>query len=232
MQGIYIVKNLINGNIYVGLSKNIERRFMEHKTPKNVTKKTTVLSRSFRKYGLQNFDFRVLEEVENIEDLPAREMYWISTLKPKYNMNDGGLGNRSLIVTDETREVLREKGKQQWQMKTDEEKRTQIINNLKGPKKGHKVSDKNIEALKKANTGRVHSLEERQKRSSSLKGKQRKNEHHYKSVACYLNGDHVDSFDSIKSAALSFNKSPGRISAVLRGRRKHFAGYEWKYIDN
>ena len=60
-----------------------KRRFMEHKSPKNVTNKTTVLSKSFRKYGVNNFMFEILEEVEDINLLPEKEIYWIEKNKAR-----------------------------------------------------------------------------------------------------------------------------------------------------
>ena len=38
------------------MSNDIERRWVEHKSPKSI-KKTTVLARAFRKYGIDNFFF-------------------------------------------------------------------------------------------------------------------------------------------------------------------------------
>ena len=49
-------------------------------------------------------------------------------------MNDGGLGNRSLFVSKHIRERLSEKGKTQWKLKSPEEKKRIIENNLKGAK--------------------------------------------------------------------------------------------------
>ena len=106
MKGIYQIRNKINGNRYIGLSSDINRRFTEHKTPKNIRNKNTVLSRAFRKYGIENFEFEIVEELDNDNDLPIREIFWISKLNPEYNMNDGGLGNRSLFVSKHIREIL------------------------------------------------------------------------------------------------------------------------------
>lgn len=58
--GIYKIQNLINGKIYIGQSKNIEKRWLRHKTTafnKNDHSYNLPLYRAIRKYGLENFSF-------------------------------------------------------------------------------------------------------------------------------------------------------------------------------
>jgi hypothetical protein len=45
-----------------------------------------------RKYGEENFEFSILEEVGSSEILNEREIIWIEKLKPTYNMTKGGDG--------------------------------------------------------------------------------------------------------------------------------------------
>lgn len=95
MIGIYKITNKINGQSYIGLSVDIEERWYKHKTNyKNVDNKEyeKTLYRAFRKYGLNNFTFEVIEECEK-EDLPNREIFWISfynTYADGYNETPGG----------------------------------------------------------------------------------------------------------------------------------------------
>ena len=95
MIGIYKITNKINGQSYIGLSVDIEERWYKHKTNyKNVDNKEyeKTLYRAFRKYGLNNFTFEVIEECEK-EDLPNKEIFWISfynTYADGYNETPGG----------------------------------------------------------------------------------------------------------------------------------------------
>lgn len=106
MIGIYKIENLINGKIYIGQSRNIEKRWTAHRTrPFNQNSKQydSPLYRSIRKYGLENFSFIVLEETP-IENLDNREKYWIeyygSHNKEKgYNLTDGGNSAAFTILT-------------------------------------------------------------------------------------------------------------------------------------
>ena len=93
--GIYCIKNKINNKCYVGQSLNIKKRWIAHKSRafnKNSSDYESKLYRSIRKYGLENFDFFVLEECEK-EELNDKEKYWINqlnTFNNGYNLTLGG----------------------------------------------------------------------------------------------------------------------------------------------
>lgn len=70
MIGIYKITNPI-GQIYIGQSKDIEKRFKQHKNEFMMTK----LKFSFLSYGYENHSFEVVEECEKSE-LNNRERYW------------------------------------------------------------------------------------------------------------------------------------------------------------
>ena len=94
VKSIYKITNKINNKSYIGQTNNINRRFQEHKVQKNDSDGTSkLLHQAIKKYGLENFDFEVLEE--NIENYDAREQYWIAyyhTLSDEhgYNLTPGG----------------------------------------------------------------------------------------------------------------------------------------------
>lgn len=90
MIGIYKITNKTNNKIYIGQSNNIQRRFQEHKI---AGKKSRIpVDVAIQKYGADNFDYEILEEC-SIDDLNAREEYWIKKLnaiKNGYNCSEGG----------------------------------------------------------------------------------------------------------------------------------------------
>lgn len=91
--GIYCIENKINGKKYIGQSIDIARRWTEHRQ-KSRFDRGTFLYNSFKKYGVKNFDFYIIEECKE-EELNDREIYWIShydTYKHGYNMTLGGAG--------------------------------------------------------------------------------------------------------------------------------------------
>lgn len=72
VSGIYKIKNLVNDKVYIGRSKNIKRRFIQHRTSTS-----NRLSKDIKKYGLNNFEFKVLESCETVEEMKIKEDYYI-----------------------------------------------------------------------------------------------------------------------------------------------------------
>ena len=96
MIGIYKITNKINGNSYIGLSTHIEDRWDYHKSPYNWEReKNKSLYQAIIKYGINNFNFEILEEC-SIYELGEKEEYYIAkydTYKNGYNMTKGGESN-------------------------------------------------------------------------------------------------------------------------------------------
>lgn len=92
MIGIYKIENKINQHVYIGQSNNIETRWKQHRA--NIKNGTQTIYKAIRKYGLNNFDFSVLEEC-SLSELNEREKYWINfynSYENGYNENLGGEG--------------------------------------------------------------------------------------------------------------------------------------------
>ena len=73
MIGIYKITNTINQKSYIGQSNFIERRLAQHKSPYEQERfSNKPLYQAFKKYGIENFTFEVIEEC-SVEDLDIRE---------------------------------------------------------------------------------------------------------------------------------------------------------------
>ena len=113
MIGIYKITNKINGKCYIGQSIHIERRWYEHKTKayqQTYELYNSPLSRAFRKYGIDNFLFEVVEQC-TIEELDDKEIYWInyyeSYLREKgYNQTLGGDHHFKMFLTPQQVEEI------------------------------------------------------------------------------------------------------------------------------
>lgn len=112
MNSIYMYKNKINGHMYIGLAKDAKRRYNDHKRPslnKNHAEYNYPIHAAIRKYGLDNFDFIILEDnLSSLQKMKEREQYWIefyNTYKDKnhYNQTPGGdcAGDKSIHLGEE-----------------------------------------------------------------------------------------------------------------------------------
>lgn len=86
---IYQITNTVNGKFYIGkTTKSAEERLRKHiYNARHGTE--TYLYRAMRKYGEDSFSISIIEETSDLND---REMFWIQTLNPDYNMTLGGDG--------------------------------------------------------------------------------------------------------------------------------------------
>ena len=93
--GIYLIKNLINQRVYVGQTcRKFKERWTEHVNLAlnlNARFNVTPIILALRKYGVENFDFSVLELCAK-EELDAREQFWIRVFnadsKDNYNLQN------------------------------------------------------------------------------------------------------------------------------------------------
>lgn len=227
--GIYMLTCQKNGKRYIGQSQDITRRMWEHKHQKN--KPHLPISRAIQKYGWKNFSKGILELCP-VDKLDEREIYYIATLKPEYNVSKGGYnGMRGYNPSPEQREKSRQAAIKEWQDKTLEEKEFIIRHNLTGPAKGHIVSEETRKKLRQANLGKKQGAETVEKRAKKLKTSMLSNKNGNKTVRCVETGE---VFVSIKEAALSIGICPHEITAVLRGyrNRKTAGGYHWEYYGS
>ena len=85
ISGIYKITNTVTGDFYIGSSKDVKRRWTDHKCPSRWNDNpNSPLYLDMKKYGVDKFEFQVIAEVEP-EQLKEKEQQFIETLKPTYN---------------------------------------------------------------------------------------------------------------------------------------------------
>ena len=83
---IYKITNLINGELYIGSSTNLYKRYYTHLNHMRSQKKTCIkLNRAVNKYGEDNFKFQIIARCP-IEYVIRLEQWFISNLYPQYNI--------------------------------------------------------------------------------------------------------------------------------------------------
>ncbi len=108
--GIYLITHRDSGKAYVGQSRNIEKRWNDHRLGSSCPK----LNAALGKHGVGAFRFEVIE-VCCTEMLNEREAHHIrerGTMDPHgYNLTAGGEG---IVPSEETRGVLSAARKSVW----------------------------------------------------------------------------------------------------------------------
>jgi len=142
---IYKTTNLINKKIYVGKSLKNKNSYMGS---------GTILNKAIKKYGKDNFIKEIIDYADTLEELNAKEIYWIEKLnstekKIGYNIAKGGTGGNTLDnhpdkvnILKKTREALNRIQKtDEYRKKTSENfkkiwkrdgYRKNMINKMKG----------------------------------------------------------------------------------------------------
>ena len=109
--GVYAVRNLSNGKMYVGSSYDIEKRFVEHfGALRRGDHRCSGLQNAWNKYGQDYFVAEVLEFCET-EDLEVREQFWLDSTKAAdsrfgYNSRTIAFSNIGTKRSQETKDKI------------------------------------------------------------------------------------------------------------------------------
>ena len=107
---VYQIKNLINSKVYIGITtRDPEERWNDHLYSYPNT--DFVLYKAMRKYGLDNFQFSILQQTNDLEVLKNLEIKYIQEYNSYcfqedsngYNMTLGGDGTVGYKPSEETR---------------------------------------------------------------------------------------------------------------------------------
>lgn len=239
MVGIYKITNP-EGKSYIGLSKNIEKRFQSHKSLQ--FKGNNKLKKSLNDYGKDSHLFEIIEEVDistldrsqanNL--LQKRERYWINiykTFNNGLNENRGGSGCGSHTLESKLKISNALKGKSK---PTDfGEKRSKSFytqewkDKISKSNKGRKSP---MESKISPNKGKIMSDEQKSKISLSNKNKSKPNAGGNKIVQQYdLHHNLLAEYSSISEAHRLTQTPLSGISECCRGNRKTSNKFIWKF---
>jgi group I intron endonuclease len=105
--GIYKIENQITKDVYIGSSVNLSNRKSRHfkDLEKNIHH-SIILQRAVNKYGIENFNFIIIEKCDK-NSLLIREQYYLDTLLPLYNILTIAGNSLGHVVSKETKEKSR-----------------------------------------------------------------------------------------------------------------------------
>lgn len=115
--GIYRIRNKSNGKIYIGRTKCFYRRCRQYLYDfenSRIDHINSYLLGSMKKYGLESFDFEVVERC-SFSESPQRELHWI--LKTKSNETGYNLRldvDGAMVVHVKTRLLISDRLKKEW----------------------------------------------------------------------------------------------------------------------
>ena len=168
--GIYKITNTVTGDFYIGSSKDVKKRWADHKCQSTWKKcPNNQMYLDMQKYGTDKFVFEVLEEVEP-GSLKETEQKFIETLKLSYN-------DRNANGWDFERRKEYQKEYQKSDKGKEYQKKYQKSDKRKETQKKYNKSDKGKEAKNKyhnqlcsynGETITLHALRERFKRQGII----------------------------------------------------------------
>lgn len=105
MVGIYEIKNKLTGKVYIGSSKQIEKRWEQHvQALEKGSHHSVLLQRAWTKYGKDCFEFTIKEECTK-EQLLEREQHYLDQ-QPQYNIGAQASGGDNLSNHPNREEII------------------------------------------------------------------------------------------------------------------------------
>lgn len=144
--GVYKIQNTINGKSYIGSSKRIEKRYGEHRSLlRNNKHHSKILQGAWNKYGEGSFLFDIIE-ICPVDQLEAREQYYLDNLKPELNVAKDVRNNRGRKWSAEER--LKHSARLKGHMSSEEaSRRAKLGVGKRVYKSGWKASSQTKEAI-------------------------------------------------------------------------------------
>ena len=127
MYEIYIITNSVNAKQYVGITKNLEYRWHQHRVTNG---SSPYLHAAIKKYGIDAFVFTHIATAYDIEAAFKIERLLIiehNTKSPNgYNLTNGGEGVQNFVFSEESKKLISEKSKLMWMNSEHVEKQKAI----------------------------------------------------------------------------------------------------------
>jgi group I intron endonuclease len=190
IQGIYEIRNIVSGRVYVGSSHDIIYRFRKHRERLNGGYHSSLrFQASWKKHGQDAFTFTVLEVVAQRSDLLVREQHWIDALdatNPERGLNVRGTAEGTLGFQHTPEAVARIRAAGLGRKHTPEAKAKMSAIRKSGPKRtlseAHKAAirasskvwagtPENRAKVSQLKAGRVVSEETKKRQSIALTGR-------------------------------------------------------------
>jgi group I intron endonuclease len=231
---IYKITNNFNKKIYIGKTKSPKCRWKQHKFHSKV--RNTTLYYAIRKYGIENFTFEIIEECAESE-INDREIYYVSLLRPNYNMTKGGDGGG----------FLNKKHGEKWKKAIKQSRSKKVAcydldGNLLNVYESCRDASysvlgedcKGVTAVARGEYKMCGGFQWKFFKEKPLQkiDPYKRTSHKIRKVAKYdLNENLLEVYDSLTIAAEKNKSQTSKITLVCQNKRKTHKGYIWKYAS-
>lgn len=238
---IYKIENKVNGKIYIGqTTRNLNKRIYEYKSAYNLNKfNNEYLLNAFKKYGWDNFEFKIVDSAQTIEELNTKEIKYIQQYKSNdkkigYNIHNGG---RNSIPHTETLERMSKSHSGIKQTENWINKRIAKAGTGEAKKYGKKKTDEEKLYLSKNSPKYWLGKERDEKTKKKISETKKKNgiSKNQKEVLCKkvykinLNTNKIFEFESTKKASEIEGVNQSTISRWCKNQKTK-NNFLWKYV--
>jgi group I intron endonuclease len=123
--GIYAIRCIATGRAYVGSSTRVRKRCNGHRQHlRKGRHHSSALQHAWNKYGEAGFSFELIEAIDDLEQIVAREQFWIDSLQGHirrggYNMFPAAGSPRGFKQTPQTIARMSAAKRGDWKMADD-----------------------------------------------------------------------------------------------------------------
>ncbi len=193
---------------YIGKTiRSLKSRKTEHVNDALNNTDNFYFTRALKKYGVDNFDWDIIDECDDIDELNRLEVYYIGyydTYDNGYNLTIGGEGINGYEHTEEAKEKI-----------------SQIH-------KGKPKSKEHRQKLSESEKGKMVSLKTRQRIAKATKAGKNP---HAKSIMLIHPDDAEERFDCMMDAVRKYDLHSSGLTEAAQGKRKHEKGYNCRYLN-
>ena len=222
---IYTATNKINGKIYVGKTYNFEKRKQEHIYDID---NDIPFHRALKKYGIKNFEWKIIDTAKTDEEIKEKEIYWIKELNTcihfqnsnGYNITLGGEGGVSWNSLPVVQFDLSGNYVHEYLSCSHASIATGIgRHNIGDCANGITKSSGGYQWKYKCDCDTFAMKEYKRPKSSRMK----------KIVQLDLDGKFVNEYESVTQASKELGIGRAVISSCLTNRSKRCNGFQWVY---
>lgn len=158
---IYKVKNKINGKIYIGQTiRDLDKRISGHIRESKLEGGNKPFVNAIKKYGIENFEWEIIDEATSLDELDEKEIYWIKQLNSitpnGYNILGGGQKNRMRMASECLSKIISDglKKSEKWQKTLNSVEYQEKIKKFSQEHK-NKIGQKNVTRLIEQNKNKA-----------------------------------------------------------------------------